>query len=551
MHPLKPLLLAAIGAAATATEDACGPVSTIFVTLPASPTTETIYSLSQGSLATADIEASVNGATQVTPTAVTATVIASVISTQVISIIQASSPAEGQADYSFFENNGTTSWLGATPPASASLITSTQVVTLQPVPPGYIAPPSEILPSATSFLTLSSTETVTETHTETQTLAIPTISASAGAYTGFASKGWNTSMSAFITVKSSTIVSVTVAEKLAYLSSTAYPVVSSGVVPLPTGNATRYVKARAAANMVVASIDGVAVSWTNNYDGTPPLAFSTPSVVAPVTATALQSEPVSPSISSTMSALVQTVSTPPTALNRTTYPYDQLPTLSPTSVSSLSAAQLTSSAATTTASLCGDASADFVIDFDDLPAFSAGPGDTDIPPIFNPYHKLFFQEYFGYVPPPSDPFPPISPPQLAVYRANDSGATASPGAGLELTGEIGSGPRASNSAYWIDAYSAYLGCTNSGPNDCSITVKGYQNSSAFSYITQGFTQSPCPEMKNCSLALVELADGFRNLTGLQIIATVGGTPVDWYMDNLSLGWSNNTCAAQLERSSQE
>ena len=164
---------------------------------------------------------------------------------------------------------------------------------------------------------------------------------------------------------------------------------------------------------------------------------------------------------------------------------------------------------------------------------------------------MFFQEYFGYVPPPSDPFPPISPPQLAVYRAESSGATGSPEAGLELTGEIGSGPRASQSAYWIDAYSAYLGCTNAGPDDCTFMVKGYQNWSTSSVITQGFTQPPCPEMKNCSLALVEFADGFRGLTGLQIIATVGMTSVDWYMDNLSLGWSNNTCAAQLERSSQE
>ena len=82
-------------------------------------------------------------------------------------------------------------------------------------------------------------------------------------------------------------------------------------------------------------------------------------------------------------------------------------------------------------------------------------------------------------------------------------------------------------------------------------VKGYQNSDMFSYITQGFMLPPCAGMMNCSLALVELADGFRNLTGLQIIATVGTTAVDWYMDNLSLGWSNNTCAAQLERSSQE
>ena len=177
-------------------------------------------------------------------------------------------------------------------PASASLITSTQVVTLQPVPPGHVAPPSEMLPSATSFLTLSSTEIVTETRTETQTLAVSTISASAGAYTGFASNGWNSSMSTFVTVKSSTIGSVTVAEKLAYFPGTAYPVVSSGVVPLSPGNATRYVKARAAANIVVASIDGVAVSWTNNYDGTSPSPFSTPPVVAPVTATALQSEPV-------------------------------------------------------------------------------------------------------------------------------------------------------------------------------------------------------------------------------------------------------------------
>ena len=150
-----------------------------------------------------------------------------------------------------------------------------------------------MLPSATSFLTLSSTETVTETRTETQTLAISTVSAYDGAYTGFASNGWNSSMSTFIRAKSFTIGSVTVAEKLAYFPGTAHPAVSSRVVPLPPGNATRYVKARAAANIVVASIDGVAVSWTNNYDGSSASAFSTPPVVTPVIATALQSEPAS------------------------------------------------------------------------------------------------------------------------------------------------------------------------------------------------------------------------------------------------------------------
>lgn len=78
----------------------------------------------------------------------------------------------------------------------------------------------------------------------------------------------------------------------------------------------------------------------------------------------------------------------------------------------------------------------------------------DIPPIFNPYDKLYWAAGFGYVPPPSDPFPPVSPPQLAVYRVtSDTDVDASPDAGDESVGEFGAGPRASDSAYWIDAFS--------------------------------------------------------------------------------------------------
>lgn len=367
-------------------------------------------------------------------------------------------------------------------------------------------------------------------------------------------------MATFITVKSPAIGSVTIAEK--YHPGTAYSMAPSSIVPFPPGNASRHIKIRDVADLVVATIDGVAVSWTNNYVGTFVSSSDTSPVVVPVTATALQYAPDIAPASSTFSSPVHTESSSPKAPTTTVavYPWEVLSTTSPTNTttshalpSSLRSNKSTSSSTAVAAptSSCGSASAEFIIDFDDLPAFSAGPGDTDIPPIFNPYHKLFFQQYFGYVPPPSDPFPPISPPQLAIYRADDSGAISSPDAVLELPGEIGSGPRASDSTYWIDAYSAYLGCTNPGPESCSIMVKGYQNWSVPSVITQGFTQPPCPGMKNCSLALVEFADGFRNLTGLQIVATVGITPVDWYMDNLSLGWSNNTCAAQLERSSQE
>lgn len=260
-------------------------MSTIFITLPASPTTETLDVLSDGSAVTVGIEALANGVAQVTSTAIAKTVTATVVSTQVISVIQTSSPSGGQALYSFAEDNGTTTWLGATPPVSASLITSTQVVTVQPVPPGYVAPPVEATP-VTSYLTLSSTETLTETLTETQMLTIPIVPASAGAYTGLASNGWNSSMSKFVTVKTPAIGSVTIEEKLAQYSGTAYPVVSSGLVPIPRGNTMRLNKVRDIADIIVATIDGVVVSWTDTYDGTPLSSSGTSPVVAPVTTTA-------------------------------------------------------------------------------------------------------------------------------------------------------------------------------------------------------------------------------------------------------------------------
>ena len=50
-----------------------------------------------------------------TSNAVITTVTSAVTSTQVMNVIQASSPAEGQALYSFTEDNGTTICLGATP----------------------------------------------------------------------------------------------------------------------------------------------------------------------------------------------------------------------------------------------------------------------------------------------------------------------------------------------------------------------------------------------------------------------------------------------------
>lgn len=97
-------------------------------------------------------------------------------------------------------------------------------------------------------------------------------------------------MSTFITVKFPPIGSVTVAEKLAYYPGTAYPVAPSGVGPLSPGNATRHIIKARDVGEVVATIDGLAVSWTNNYDGTSLSTSDVSSIIAPVTTTALQSD---------------------------------------------------------------------------------------------------------------------------------------------------------------------------------------------------------------------------------------------------------------------
>ena len=381
----------------------CSPVSTVFITVPASPTLEPIYAVGEGPASTSGIEAVSNGAAQPTSTVITRTVTASVTSVQVVSVIHASSPSKGQAAYSFTEDNGTTTWLGATPPASASLITSTQVISLEPVPPGYVAPPAEVTP-VTSYLTVSPTKTLTETDVATQTSAVLTASASAGAYTGLASDGWNSSMSTLITVKFPGIGSVTIAEKLAQYSITAYPMIPSGLVPFPRGNKARQNKVRGVENIISATIDGVVVSWTDNYDETPISSSDTSSSVVPVAATTPQVEPQSSckcpkvekwtrlthcqAIFSNPSSSVQTQSSSPTVpMNAIGISVSS--TLSPTSTSSSSAVQQTSdtfssppqtntlaalsTTATATVPSCSDAPAKFVIDFDDLPAFSAGP----------------------------------------------------------------------------------------------------------------------------------------------------------------------------------
>ena len=196
-------------------------------------------------------------------------------STRVINLVHTS---DLPGPYSFSENNGTTDWLGGkTPPASARLTTSTSIITLQPV--SSLAPNSSqglSAPAMTSFLTTTPTETLTHHVTKTMSYLIPTISAGAKGYPGYGPAGWNTTLTRLFKPSGSG-------------SATNHPITySSAVKVTPTfyGNSPRHLRARQVGQVVEATIDGFAVSWTNSYDGNDLTVSDTGLVFVPAAATA-------------------------------------------------------------------------------------------------------------------------------------------------------------------------------------------------------------------------------------------------------------------------
>ena len=164
---------------------------------------------------------------------------------------------------------------------------------------------------------------------------------------------------------------------------------------------------------------------------------------------------------------------------------------------------------------------------------------------------MWWDDHFGYVPPPVDPYLPHSGRQLAVWRHENVNVNGSPGADLESPGEFGAGPREDDNAYWLDGISAWLGCENGSPVDCTMYINGYRNTSSTLVADQIVTIPACPGAANCGLQLVQFNSDFRGLDGIQILAAVGSETVSWYMDDLVLAWSNNTCEAQELRSSHQ
>jgi len=173
---------------------------------------------------------------------------------------------------------------------------------------------------------------------------------------------------------------------------------------------------------------------------------------------------------------------------------------------------------------------------------------------------MSFSDGYVHAPPPGEPFPPHSGSQLAVFLGNASSGTnsssgspsaLSPRIGYMQPGEIGDGPYDGYNPYWFNAYGAWLGCDNNGPDACVFNVTGYTwdavaQQEVPAYNTE-YNLPGCPGFQNCQLQHVSFPPSFVNLTGIQIQASVDGQQRMFFMDDLALGWSNNTCAAGLQR----
>lgn len=275
----------------------CSSAATVFVTVTAFPVTKTVsipFEVSPFITSKNDLppklQAALDTSTDITATSTDYVTLIRVV-TAVPTISTPAAPEKGL--YYFTADDSTTVWRdGKIPPTGVLLSTSTAVVTIQPIPPSSPIS-SEGSPEprsySTIFLTVISkvfeTETVTKTAPAVTTSSVVTISsfvsvpfskiaplASSKPFTGLGLNGWNAT---FRTMRKEKAVGS--ANEPAKLLSQKTGVKDNlatrpGTVSLlatssSSSNATNNIGARQLGSIVVATIDGAVVSWTNNYDG--------------------------------------------------------------------------------------------------------------------------------------------------------------------------------------------------------------------------------------------------------------------------------------------
>ncbi|EKD14920.1 uncharacterized protein L3040_003866 [Drepanopeziza brunnea f. sp. 'multigermtubi'] len=502
----------------------------------------------------------------------------------------------------FIVENGMTFWFGGRKPSS-SYVVKTSVVTIVPV---YTSVSEEL----TSTLTLQSTIYMTRT-TLTRTLSLakqttgPYVQSIASSHTS-SWGGWNVTSTAggvafpgaTDPAKPSSPVSFITEETVDIYktSSHSYKVTSyaaqGGFKPFSTSS-TIWVPAYPTASSTpwtTAVVSGETVSWnvhgvTQTFTQTSPVApfLNSTEIASQSTSAALgainptsgptsmsSKWPISSPVSSAATCFTSSSFVNVTASTHmgvfpagtetsflTSLAPTTLSTMEPTAMSNqssgtVSSSVMVSSPAPAMPTKCG-LLGDFVLNFDDIPPLSVSNQSTDFQPepVPNPYHKFDFSNGFTVVPPPVDPYLPVSKPLLLEFIPNFTVNASTPESGPNsaqggFSGEIGNIDHGATGCFSFNFYGASLGCDSFGAA-CEFTFTGFKfdrlSRQTRSVVTQRVSVPACPSLKSldCVLTPVSLDGLFKDLDSVGMNVTVQGRPKIWWMDDVRLGWFDNSC----------
>jgi hypothetical protein len=185
----------------------------------------------------------------------------------------------------------------------------------------------------------------------------------------------------------------------------------------------------------------------------------------------------------------------------------------------------------------------------------AASADADPQPVFSPYHQFDFSNGYVVAPPPKDPYLPSSPPQLTQFIPNFTVGNSTAASGPNsvqggFAGDIGNGDHDGTGCFRFNFYGASIGCDSQGPS-CVFTFTGIRHDLATGKdvaVTSGMMAiDACPELVDCPLTPVTFDSSFSNLSVIRMQVTVGGEPKIWWMDDIKMGWYDNSCAMGMCR----
>jgi hypothetical protein len=170
-------------------------------------------------------------------------------------------------------------------------------------------------------------------------------------------------------------------------------------------------------------------------------------------------------------------------------------------------------------------------------------------PFFNPYKKFAFSDGFVVVPPPRVPYLPSSKPLLLEFipnfTVNETDENSGPNSKENgWSGDLGNGDHGVTGCFSYNFYGASFGCDSTGPG-CLFTFSGFRYDRATKLTNQVATQTisiaACPELADCPLTSITVDNTFQNLDLVRMNASVFGLPKVWWVDDVRLGWFDNSC----------